>query len=466
MNYDILFAIMDMKEVTFFSSISKRLMEEEKKKVIFLTFHEGGDEILKKEKIPYFSLHKIKNSMDSNKYNIQEIIDIENKFGLNFRKFIFHDMLRSVNRNETYFIPKVITYHSILDKIFKENNIGCVVQEYSGFIAPQMLYHVSRYYNVDHISIEPAMYSQRVLFVLNNLFSEIKNHKKKSYPPSEELANIIDKYVNAKTVVIPQKDKRFFQDMTFKRLLSKDNFNRLINKFHRRYVIGVGEEYDTVLWYIIYHIAKLFRRKLLSFYYSDQVKSEKYVYFPLHAILDVQLTLRSSEYFNQIALLEYIARSIPYGYRLYIKEHPADIGGTSFSGLRNIIRKYKVRLIHPRNNSFDLIKGASCILTINSKVGFEAIMQGKPVVVLGKAFYRDKGLTVDVDSLKEIPNAIKTALNNFKENSVKRNFFLRQCFHWSYKGELYDNSPENLDVFYKSLKEFIHKSGADKINNT
>ena len=37
-----------------------------------------------------------------------------------------------------------------------------------------------------------------------------------------------------------------------------------------------------------------------------------------------------------------------------------------------------------------LLKNSACVVTINSKVGFEAIMQGKPVVVLGKTFYRGR----------------------------------------------------------------------------
>ena len=46
----------------------KRLREEEGVSVAFLTFHEAGDDILKREGMPYFSLHKIKQQMEQNDY--------------------------------------------------------------------------------------------------------------------------------------------------------------------------------------------------------------------------------------------------------------------------------------------------------------------------------------------------------------------------------------------------------------
>ena len=44
----------------FLAPVAKRLRDEEGLKVAFLTFHEAGDDILEKEGVPYFSLHKIK----------------------------------------------------------------------------------------------------------------------------------------------------------------------------------------------------------------------------------------------------------------------------------------------------------------------------------------------------------------------------------------------------------------------
>lgn len=462
-NFDILFAIMAVQEVIFFSPIAKRLMEEESLNIAFMTFHEAGDDILEREGIPYFSLHKLKRGLRKNKTGAKEIKELQKRFGINFEELILHEKL-TANRSKDFLSSKVVTYCNIFDNAFSENNIGCVVQELGGFIAPQILYYVSRYHKVNHIFIEPAMFRKRVVFTLNNLYAEIPDYGKNYIQMDKELEKLLDEYMTQKTVVIPKKDKHFFKDMTLGRLLSPDNFGRLSRKLYHKYILGREEEYNRILWYIAVHVMKMLRRKVLSFYYSMPVEREKYVYYPLHVPLDVQLTVRCPEFLEQESVVEHIARVLPTGYKLYIKEHPAAIGGHSLSKLGKVIKYNKdVRLIHPKFNSFDIIKNADCIITINSKVGFEALIQRKPVIVLGKTFYKEKGLTIDIDSLKEVPTAITKALNvdinvNINNNKL-RDYFFNKAFHWSYKGELYENSPENLHNFYDSFKAFLLKSG-------
>ena len=80
-------------------------------------------------------------------------------------------------------------------------------------------------------------------------------------------------------------------------------------------------------------------------------------------------------------------------------------------------------------------------------------MQGKPVVVLGKTFYRNKGVTIDAENISDIKNAINKALGMSIDNN-KRNHFLNSAYKWSYSGELYENSPENVNNFYNSLRVF------------
>lgn len=460
-NYDTLFAIMAVQEVVFFAPIAKRLMEEEGLKVAFLTFHEAGDDILEKEGIPYFSLHKIKASMNKKDFNTIEPEELQKRLGVDVRRLTIHEKLTTNRWDEKYLLSKVATYYTIMDKILRGNNIGCVVQELGGFIAPQMLYHMARCCNINHIFIEPAMFPKRIVYTLNEMYADIPDYGNQSISDSDELKQLVEQYKTKKVVVIPKKDRHFFKDMNLRRLFSLDNFRRLTRKLYHKYIIGRKEEYNAILWYIIYHFIKLFRRKILNLYYSNPVEGEWYIYYPFHVPLDIQLTVRCPEFLNQEALVEYIARCIPMGYKLYIKEHPAAIGGHPISRLRDILKDKNIRLIHPRHNSFHLIKNAACVITINSKVGFEAIMQEKPVVVLGKTFYRGKGVTVDVENISEVADAmIKAIAMTITEK--KRQDFLNNAFKWTYPGELYENSHENVDNFYKSLRDFLVKSGAVK----
>jgi hypothetical protein len=82
-------------------------------------------------------------------------------------------------------------------------------------------------------------------------------------------------------------------------------------------------------------------------------------------------------------------------------------------------------------------------------------------VVLGKTFYRGKGVTIDADGASSLSEAFVKAFS-VKTESDKRDFFLNTAFQWTYKGELYENSPENVGNFYESLRTYMIKSGLFK----
>jgi hypothetical protein len=453
--FDILFAIMAVQEVEFFAPMAKRLVEEEGVSVAFLTFHEAGDDMLEKEGIPYFSLHKTRRSLKRKQQCTRE--EIEKLTGRSMDHLIFHEMHMS-GRDREKLTAKAVIYYSIFADILKENEIGCIVQELGGFIAPLTLYYAARGNNTDHVFIEPAMFKKRVVFTLNNLYADVTDYGKQNLPMNDELIKLVHEYLTQKTVVIPKKDRHFFQDMTFGRIFSSDNARRLYRKLFHKYVMRREEEYNWIYQYVKMHFIKAVRRKILNSYYTDPAASEKYVYYPFHVPLDVQLTARCPEFFDQESLVAQIAASLPQGYKLYIKEHPAAIGGHSLPKLKKALTLNRnIRLIHPAHNSYDIIRNAACIITVNSKVGVEAIMQGRPVVVLGKTFYRGKGVTVDVSDIDDMPDAVARAISSNADEDT-RNCFLNNAFLWTYKGELYENSRENVNNFYRSLKSFLTES--------
>jgi len=47
---------------------------------------------------------------------------------------------------------------------------------------------------------------------------------------------------------------------------------------------------------------------------------------------------------------------------------------------------------------------------ISSTVGLEALLHGKPVLTVGEPFYSGYGVTLDVDSLRELPAAVPQLL--------------------------------------------------------
>lgn len=455
---DLLFSILTISEVEFLKYIGERLIEKGYK-IGFILFHSAGEDLLKNNNFIYFNIHKLKKEY---KIMNKDIKIIEDEFNIsNLRDIFIREKISYNRKDERKLSAKTIAYLYLLDKILKEVKPSFVIQELGDFIANKCVYYATRKNNIDHIFYEPAPFKKRIIFTLNSYFVDIPKEIIDCQVDShieQEVQDYCQEYLNKGDAVIPFKDKYSFGDATVGKFLNFEYLKRLKRKVTHKYIQRKEEEYNEIAWVIEYSLLKWLRRKFLSFYYSKP-KLEKYIYFPLHVPFDVQITSRSKLFYNQIYFLEYLSRIIPYGYKLYIKEHPASVGGYSFWNLVNLLKEHNnVRLVHPNFSSYHLIKNAELVVSVNSKVGFESLIEGKKVVVVGDAIYKNKGITFDVDNLKDLENKIMIALREpapSKENIFK---FLYAVYKYSYPSELFLMEKNNLEISFRSFYDFINKN--------
>jgi hypothetical protein len=112
-----------------------------------------------------------------------------------------------------------------------------------------------------------------------------------------------------------------------------------------------------------------------------------YAFFPLHTEPELSLLLHSRPNVNQVEAARGIARSLPVGMQLVIKEHPWSVGKRSLGYYEKLLEIPNVRLADPAMSSTPLVRGARLVVTIASSIGFEAALEGKPVVTLGSTSY-------------------------------------------------------------------------------
>jgi hypothetical protein len=188
------------------------------------------------------------------------------------------------------------------------------------------------------------------------------------------------------------------------------NFGRMV---HRTYRGGAGQRKPELLWYSARDYARQRARRGSFRFTASRDLSERAVFFPLHYANDSQVTIRGEAYADQYALVALIANSLPYGYALWIKPHPAFAGDVPLARLAAMRRRApNVRLLDPSIHAHEVLRRASAVVTINSTTGFEALMFGVPLVTLGKSLYQGRGLTIDVADPAELPFAIGRALTN------------------------------------------------------
>ena len=158
-----------------------------------------------------------------------------------------------------------------------------------------------------------------------------------------------------------------------------NNILRAFSKIFKKNFLNYHYDYEYVFTYIKQHIYMAFKSLIQRLLYQSSPE-KNYIYFPLHVPNDISLSLRSRQYYDQFKFIKNLIKYIPKNYKLVIKEHPSFIGHYDFVKLNSLIRKNKNRiiLVSPNINSYDLIKKADIVITINSKSGAEAIILDKP----------------------------------------------------------------------------------------
>jgi hypothetical protein len=195
------------------------------------------------------------------------------------------------------------------------------------------------------------------------------------------------------------------------------------------------------------------RRIGSTFLYEPMVPDEPFIFFPLHLPNDSAITVRAPQFQQQDGLVQYVAqRALPAGTKLYVKPHIGARDSFELPFLMKLSRIPNVRLIAPTVNPYDLIEKSTAVLVINSTAGFEAVLKRKPVIVVGTPFYRRHNVTIDVDNLVDLPDAVERSLTFMpSEEDVLK--FLHAYASSTFEGTYNDVRPENVERIASVLAE-------------
>ncbi|MBT6051899.1 MAG: hypothetical protein HOI47_27530 [Candidatus Scalindua sp.] len=111
-------------------------------------------------------------------------------------------------------------------------------------------------------------------------------------------------------------------------------------------------------------------------------KDQKYIYYPLHINPEYSTQIQGTMWLDQSHLVELLAKSIPFDWKVLVKEHP----GTLVARVRPLsfykkLKKIPNVCIAPIGaDMHQLISNAEMIAVITGTAGWEAILRGKPVI--------------------------------------------------------------------------------------
>jgi len=183
--------------------------------------------------------------------------------------------------------------------------------------------------------------------------------------------------------------------------------------------------------------------KTLKKYYalltSKPEPSEKYIIFFLHYQPEATTSPTGDIFVNQMLCIETLLKHTPNDYRIYVKEHPSQFmshtqGHTSRMRdfYDDIVKNKRVKLISINIDSYSLLRSSQAVATVSGTVGWEAIVQKKPVILFGSIWYEKfsgvyritdessaEGISSFIDNYQYSESDLLAYLMAFSKNSVR-----------------------------------------------
>lgn len=219
----------------------------------------------------------------------------------------------------------------------------------------------------------------------------------------------------------------------------------------RRYFRDRGNPTLTPPGQMVFQRARrLVRANLAKRHFEPPVEGERYVLFPIHYQPEASTLVQAPLYLDQAALIEDIAKSLPVGYRLYVKEHFTNRGRRELDFYRRIKDTPGTRLLGPDEDSWTLMRNAAAIAVITGSMGWEGLLFAKPVVAFGQVYYNTCPLVhrawqVPKDSWGEV---FRRAIHDYRHDEDVLLAFVGAILDTTLPGFL-----KNATVFPKALSD-------------
>ncbi len=107
-----------------------------------------------------------------------------------------------------------------------------------------------------------------------------------------------------------------------------------------------------------------------------------FAFFPLHVDPEASTMVQSPMHTDQLAVIEAIAKNLPDGMLLLVKEHLPMLGRRPPGFYRRLAQMPGVELASPFEQGTALVRDAALTAVISSTAGWEAVVFGRPALVI------------------------------------------------------------------------------------
>ena len=336
------------------------------------------------------------------------------QLGFNERLFYQHNDFYKFSQNEILSIleKECKLYESILDEVKPD---ALIIHE-TALHQEDLFYQICRKRGIKVLMLNQSKIAYKCIISeeLNKLDSmpELLNIESKGRN-FDELRDSLTIKDNAKQLKKYQKDfggnKLTKLKAVLEYLLKSNNSNI---KTHFSYY---GR---TKLKVLIKNILLILKTKIRKSFIDKNLEheiypNEKFILFTLHQEPERVLLIGAPFYTNQLEIIRQIAKSLPIGFKLYVKEHFSQQlrEWRKISYYKEILEIPNVRLYHPTSNIKELIEKSSLVISISGTIGLEAAFFQKPSIVMADLGYTILPSVQKLNSIEDLPKIIKNGLD-------------------------------------------------------
>lgn len=255
--------------------------------------------------------------------------------------------------------------------------------------------------------------------------------------------------------------KRYFKKDKIEYLKGAIKFS-IFEKGKFKYAYQIMNPFSGYFNLFKHQIIKKVRTKFANKYFSKIDYEDDFFLFPLHMKPESSTSVLARHFCDDIAVIRNIAFNLPFGTKLYVKEHFVNYGNLSLSFYKEIQRIPNVKLIHCDENTMQLVKRCRALITLTSTMGLEALLMNKKIVVLGNVFYECHPNCIKLKDFENLFSVLNSIEEPIVDQELSRRFIAAyRCV--TYEGNvaypLYEKQDLNrfTSAMLSALKEYENK---------
>jgi|GEM_PF-5922892 hypothetical protein len=376
---------------------------------------------------------------------LAEELEAEYNFSFNHLWFPEKKQKNFAERNIEEPYTQIVQNCNYLHKLLSETPPKLLIHDQD--VAPEFYFadRVCTKLNIPQV-VTVTDFFQRSLFYkkLSKNNAEIYKLRFDDSIDREKVEGTLNEFMKAGTFLAKAPDETIFQKVRrkLKKFSSSQNAVKENFSLGTKFFYNIRDSFDT----------KLQNRLKLEIYESPDYE-ESYIFLPLHCRIESTLLFRSHPYTDQEFLVSLISRNLPYGMKLYVREHPEWRQQFSAKYLKELSELSNVKVIDPDISIHAIIDASKALAVMNNTTGYEAAIHNKPVVAFSPSPYASHEENFYVSDLYLLDEILQKAVS-YKPNKEKNKEFLFDMFKFSLPYHEHSSKWKNTNKADRVGKEF------------